>query len=470
MKIITRNIIFSLMLALISVPVWAAAIVKDIQLGYQNDLTKVVINLSNPAKHNILKLDRPERLVIDLKNSSPVSGFAKPPMSSSKLIRNIRFARRNKKDFRIVLDLSEPVSSRSALLKPNQRYGYRLVLDLKPKSNRQASAKKANSPKKTSQAELKSSLSSPAVTRESVTSNIAKRDIVIAIDPGHGGRDPGAIGPKKIQEKKIVMQISRLLSGYLQAEQGFKPVLVRDGDYFVPLRKRTHFAREHHADLLVSIHADAFKIPSASGASVYALSERGASSETARWLAQHENQADLIGGAGDVSLDDKDPILKSVLLDLSMTASLSASLDVGKSVLSELKQVAKLHQKRVEQAAFVVLKSPDIPSILVETGFISNPGEAKRLQTKAYQRKIARAIFNGIRKHFASNPPPGTLLASKARQQNHKGLMMSYVIRRGDTLSSIAARNNVSERQLKKINKLPNDRIRVGQVLQIPTT
>ena len=464
--------------------VLAASFVNKIYVGDHQQYTKVVIELSGPVSHNTLKLDKPHRLVVDLKNAQASSQFKKPRLFSASPVKNVRYAKRNGRDFRIVFDLKESISSRSALLKPDGKYGYRLVLDLKAKSstsvskpqpkrkNEKAQQDKAKQKEKVLSASLNSNkpkpASEPKVTTESIASSSSKRDIIIAIDPGHGGRDPGAIGPRKIQEKTVVLQISRLLAGYLKAEKGFKPVLIRTGDYFIELRNRTALARKHHADLLVSVHADAFKTSAASGASVYALSDRGASSETARWLAQRENQSDLIGGAGDVSLDDKDHILKSVLLDLSMTASLSASLDVGHSVLGELKHVSKLHRKRVEQAAFVVLKSPDIPSILVETGFISNPGEARRLQTKNHQRKVARAIFNGIRKHFLMNPPPGTLLAWQ--QNREPSLMVSYTIRRGDTISSIAAKNNISEQELRHINKLSGDRIRVGQVLQIPTS
>jgi len=284
----------------------------------------------------------------------------------------------------------------------------------------------------------------------------------VAIDAGHGGEDPGAIGPRGTQEKKIVLSIAQKLAELVEDEPGMEPVMIRTGDYYVGLRQRIAIARERQADLFVSIHADAFHSPQANGASVYTLSQSGASSEAARWLAEQENRSDLIGG---VSLDDKDDMLASVLLDLSQTASTQASLTMGSTVLKQLGGITRLHAKRVQNAGFAVLKSPDIPSILVETGFISNPENEKSLRQGTYQEKIARAIFNGIKEYMRSsnqyNDLPPIQMASAAN---------AHTIQRGETLSEIAERYKVSVSTLRNTNKLSSDQVRIGQVLQIPTS
>ena len=299
-------------------------------------------------------------------------------------------------------------------------------------------------------------------TKAPVVKQSAKRDIIIAIDAGHGGEDPGALGPKRLREKDVVLRIANELNALLKADKGFHPTMIRSGDYYVSLRGRRDLARKRQADLFVSIHADAFKRKEASGASVYALSTRGATSTAASYLAQRENSADLVGG---VSLSDKDDVLAGVLADLSMTSTLDTSLKLGDTVLRNVDSVAKLHKSRVEQAGFAVLKSPDIPSILVETGFISNPGEAKKLATSSYQKKMARAIHRGIKDWFLAHPPSGTLIAWQRQRDGRQ-----YTIARGDTLSGIAQRFNVSLSDLKSRNRISGSKIMVGQKLTIPTT
>jgi N-acetylmuramoyl-L-alanine amidase len=289
-----------------------------------------------------------------------------------------------------------------------------------------------------------------------------KRDIIIAIDAGHGGEDPGAIGPQRQREKDVVLAIAKELNALLKADKGFRPTMIRSGDYYVSLRGRRDLARQRQADLFVSIHADAFKRREAHGASVYALSTKGATSTAARYLAQRENESDLVGG---VTLSDKDDILAGVLADLSMTSTLDNSLKLGDKVLRHVDKVAKLHKTRVEQAGFAVLKSPDIPSILVETGFISNPSESKLLSSGSYQKKMARAIHAGIREWFLAHPPSGTLVAWE-KQLNGQ----PYIIARGDTLSGIAQRFNVSLSDLKSRNGISGEKILVGQKLLIPAT
>lgn len=418
-----------------------AADIENVRLWRAPDHTRLVFDLSAPAEHRVFSLSSPSRLVIDVDDARLLANLEQLDLQGTPLSA-IRSAVKDQRNLRIVLDLKEKIKPRSFPLSKNEQYGHRLVVDL-------YDARKE--------------------TLKSVEDSVGpqgQRDIVIAIDAGHGGEDPGALGPGRIMEKHVVMSISRELQRIIDATPGYRATLIRDGDYYVPLRQRTELARERRADLFVSIHADAFHKPNAKGASVFALSIRGATSETARYLAQKENRADLIGGAGSVSLDDKDHMLASVLLDLSMTATLSSSLDVGKHVLSAMGGIARLHKNQVEQAGFVVLKSPDIPSILVETGFISNPEEARRLNQKDYQQRMARSIFEGIARYFSLAPPAGTLIAA----QRGSGGSSEYIISRGDTLSDIAQRYNVSVEQLLRHNGLNSTVIKIGQRLRIPST
>ena len=418
----------------------AAATVDGVRVWRAPDHTRLVFDLSQPVAHKVFSLENPDRLVIDVENTSFSANTESLDLAKSP-ITSIRTGKNNQKGLRIVLDLKQAVRPRSFSLASNEQYGDRLVVDLYGHDKETVK------------------------TVEDVTAKNNRRDIIIAIDAGHGGEDPGATGPKRIREKQVVLAISRELKKQFDRTPGYQAVLVRNGDYYIPLRKRTSIAHQKRADMFISIHADAFHKPSAHGASVFALSRRGATSETARYLAGRENRADLIGGAGSVSLGDKDHMLASVLLDLSMTSTLSSSLEVGTEVLKSIGGIAKLHKKRVEQAGFVVLKSPDIPSILVETGFISNPTEAKRLASKSYQRKMARSIFQGVNSYFTNNLPVGTLLA--ARKSSGGG---TYIIARGDTLSGIANRHNISVEALLRHNGLKSTRIRVGQQLKIPTS
>lgn len=422
----------------------AQTAVDGLRVRPSPERTRIVFDLGQPVEHKVFSLTDPHRLVIDISDASLQADINSLNLDRTP-IRKIRSSRRNEgQDVRVVLDLSEEVKPRSFVLKPIMQYGDRLVIDLYGKAGQ---------------------TSSP-VAQKSEQTLTRMRDVVIAIDAGHGGDDPGAIGPGNLFEKHVVLAISKKLREMFEKEPGFRATLVRTGDYYIGLRKRTEIARRSQADVFLSIHADAFRTPSVSGASVFAISQKGATSETARWLAERENRADLIGGVGSVSLDDKDDLLAGVLLDLSMTASLSASLDMGNQVLKEMGKVNKLHKKRVEQASFAVLKSPDIPSLLIETGFISNPGEARKLSNKDHQRKMAKAIFVGVRNAMQANPPAGSYLAwvKEGRQDE----AVTYVIERGDTLSEIAFRHRVSFEKLKDFNGLRSDTIRIGQKLKIP--
>lgn len=424
------------LLWLVPIQLWAADI-ESVRLWRAPDKTRLVLDLSSTVEHNLFALQSPSRLVIDISDSHIKTKFTDLDFSNTP-IAGIRAAVRNKSDVRVVLDLTNTVSPKSFSLPANEQYSNRLVIDLFDKK--------------------------PVVSR-TLDEVVQKKDrkIIIAIDAGHGGEDPGALGPRRVREKVVVLQLAKKIKALLDSNPNFQGELVRSGDYYLAHRRRTQIARDKQADLFISIHADAFTDPSAHGASVYALSTKGATSEAARYLADSENRADLIGGASSLSLDDKDELLAGVLLDLSMTATLSSSLEVGAYVLKNMGTVARLHKKKVEQAGFLVLKSPDIPSLLLETGFISNPNEARKLSSNSYQNKMARAIFQGIEQYFSDNPPDGTLLAKYGNRVDR-----IYVVAPGDTLSEIAVRFNVSMRTLKRHNNMSSSKIRVGKKLKIP--
>lgn len=432
-----RRLILTALLLLCTTAAQSATTVENIRVWSENGKTRVVLDLSRPAQHNIFTLRAPDRLVVDLKDGRLASHLQSLPKGVGS-IREIRTGVRSNGQLRVVLDLNEDVRSRSFAAGPNNQYGDRLVIDLQRANNLQA-VKRASEGYKPG------------------------RDIVIAVDPGHGGHDPGAVGRGKTREKHVALAVSRELAERINAERGMRAILIRTGDYYVGHRRRMQIAKENKADLFVSIHADAVSDRRANGATVYALSTKGASDEEARLLAERENAAVRIGA---VSLEDKDAVLASVLLDLSQSAALSASLDVGSSVIGELAKIVRVRRRNVQQAGLIVLKSPDMPSILVETAYISNPTEEKLLRDRHHQGKLANAILAGIRGYFYTNPPPDTLIAADVRRLPAN--KVRHVIARGDTLSDIALRYNVSTAALRAANKLRNDRIRVGQTLSIP--
>ena len=432
--------------------------VTNARIWESPESTRLVLELSRAVDYKVITLSKPERLVIDIKNARKRGQIFNSLDFATSPLKGIRTASRNQHDLRVVLDLKEQVEAKSFLLRANEQYGDRLVFDLlSDKRKKQAKAK------------LEHKI-------DSATMAAGKRDIIVVIDPGHGGEDPGAIGPNGVREKQVVLAVAKALKSKIDAQQGYKALMTRESDYYIGLRERTVLARKFNADLLVSIHADAFTKPQANGASVYALSTRGASSEMARWLAQKENSADLIGGIDGLRLEDKDDVLAGVLLDLSSTASLTASLGVGSHVLRSMSSMAHLHKKTVQQAGFVVLKSPDIPSILVETGFISNPTEAKRLKSGQYQQQLAASIHKGITNYFETTPPPGTLVAWMKQSKHNQASLLStprssikYVVKKGDTLSHIAQQNRLSLDEIRALNQLASDQIRVGQSLRLPS-
>lgn len=424
--------------------------ISGVRVWKAPDNTRIVFDLSGPIEHHLFTLQNPSRVVIDMESTDKTTALDYLDFKDGGPIVNVRSAPQSGNVLRVVLDLNHDVRPKSFLLKPNDQYGHRLVIDLYDPD--------------TSTADTKVSVPAPVPTPA------AGRDIVVAIDAGHGGDDPGAIGPSGTREKDVTLQIARHLYKTLQGQKGIKPMLVRNGDYFIPLANRRQIARKkYHADLFVSIHADAFSNRSANGASVFALSRSGATSTLARVLAEKENASDLIGG---VSLEDKDDTLASVLADLAMEGSMEHSIKVGNMVLNEVGRVSRLHKHHLEQAGFAVLKSPDIPSILVETGFISNPREERNLRSDRHQTELADAISRGVMRYFDQHPPPGTWYAQRKQGQYQASLdARHHRIRQGETLSVIAQHYQISLVDLLRYNSLSEDSIiREGQVLLIPNS
>lgn len=374
----------------------SAAQIRNARLWRSDEKLRLVFDLSGPVRYKTFTLSAPERLIIDVSGANLSGDFSELALNGT-VIRSIRSGPFGQGDTRIVLDLSNPVLLNSFLLAPQDGQSHRLVLDL---------------------VSAKTSPVTTMVPRE--TPKIGahpKRDIIVVVDPGHGGKDPGAVGAKGEREKDVVLSIAQLLGKRLKKEKGFDVKLVRNDDFFVPLRKRVEIARQHKADMFISVHADAAPRLTASGASVYCLSEGGATSATARFMAQRENGADLLGATSLLNLRDKDPMLAGVILDMSMNATIAASLQLGNTVLGSLAGITTLHQKRVEQAGFAVLKSPDVPSILVETGFISNVRDSQRLVTARHQQAVADGLFEGLQRYFEKNPPMDSYLAWRQEQQ-----------------------------------------------------
>jgi N-acetylmuramoyl-L-alanine amidase len=402
--------------------------VNAVRIRTNSENTRLVFDTSRIPEHKIFQLKNPDRLVVDFNNAKLVRKL-KLPRNSSALITGLRTAKRGKSGLRVVFDLQKNITPKSFVLKATKTTSTRLVIDL-PNKNTKTKVVKAS------------------------TRRI--KPFIVAVDAGHGGKDPGAHGKHGTLEKKVVFQIAQKLTNIINKTPNMQAFMVRKGDYFISLKERSRIARRKNADLFISIHADAFSSPKASGASVFTLSRRGATSEAARWLASHENAADLIGG---VKLNDKDDILASVLLDLSQSASQNISQLVAKEILANFGRIGKLHSKTVQKAGFRVLKSPDVPSILVETAYISNPAEERRLKSSKYQYKLANAIHKGVLSYAKKHT---IAFNTTVKDTSHK-------IARGDTLLGIALKYGVSLDQLKKANVIAqNNTIKVGQLLTIP--
>jgi N-acetylmuramoyl-L-alanine amidase len=410
---------------------------QDIRLWASPDSTRIVLDLSAPASYTMFSLDGPDRVVIDLDQAiGDFAGLRLPAGTGS--VSAVRLGVRDGGGLRVVLDVNAKVLPKSFLTPPNETYGHRLVVDL--------ALEQAPRPVK-------------------VANGDGQRDVVVAIDAGHGGEDPGAIGKSGTREKTVALAVAKKLAERIDAEPGMRAVLTRTGDYFVPFRERIKRARAANADLFVSIHADAFVNREVRGSSVYVLSTRRASSEAARMLADRENAADLIGG---VSLHDKSDVLASVLFDLSQNASISASRDAAARVLAELDHVGRLKKSDVQHASLIVLTSPDVPSMLIETAYISNPEEERRLRDPAHQGKLAAAIHAGVRRYFYDNPPPGSRVATLAARA--RGQALRHVVSPGETLGDVAVRYAVGVDELRLRNRLGDQPVVTGTILEIPVT
>jgi N-acetylmuramoyl-L-alanine amidase len=427
---------FLLLLALLPGALAHAAELRRMHTTTTEQGTRAILHLTGTPEYKLFTLADPDRLVVDIENGRLAPGFAGMPEG---VIDNVRHGKQGN-DLRIVFDLNAAVQPRSFVMSPSQRDGHRLVIELD------------GAPK----AEAKPV---PVKTAAQAQPD-QERDIVVAIDAGHGGKDPGALGPTGAREKDIVLAVARELKKVIDAERGLKAILTRDSDVYLPHAQRYQIAREAEADLFVSIHADAFTRPNARGSSVFVMSTRGASSEAARWLAERENAADLVGG---VTLNDKDSLLATVLLDLSQGAALEASNAVAENVLRSLSRVGNVHKTEVQRANFMVLRSPDVPSLLVETGFISNPTEERNLKDAQHRRRLAVAIRDGIKDYFSVSPPHGTWYASNVRPSERH-----HTVSRGETLSVIARRHGVTVQSIRSANNLATDSIHVGRVLRIP--
>lgn len=433
----TARLILFLSLGLVpAIGQTATVSVKNLRMWRAPDHTRLVFDLSGLLEHRLFTLKNPNRIVIDMRNGRLLGAL--PDLDfSGPLLAAVRTGSHGDNGLRVVLDLKRPARPRTFVLKPYGPYGHRLVIDLY---------------------DLDTINQGQAVEPRRARSK--SKDLLIAIDAGHGGEDPGAIGRRyRTREKDVVFAIARQLRKLVTATRGMRPLMIRDGDYYVTLKERYEKARRHEADLFVSIHADALPGKRARGASVYALSERGATSALAKIVAERENASDLVGG---VSLSDKDDLLRKVLVDLSQTATIGDSLELGSDVLSALGRVGSLHSRVVQQAGFAVLKAPDVPSILVETAFISNPAEERKLRSKTYQRNLARGIFNGI-KHYVAR----TKLKGRHEAVTNRGSRV-HVVQPGDTLSAIAKAYGIHVDALRFANNLTSSELKVGSKLVIP--
>lgn len=452
-----RFIVLSLGLFVSSLAMAGVNQITELRIQKYPQQSRLVLDATKPIHYRQLILRHPDRLVFDIKRAHLVRDFM-PSLLENTPIRDIR-SRTTKRKLRIVFDLKHKVGVHSFTLLPAKPNGYyRLVIDLQWK-------KALPSPRKMYFTAYHPPAKRPRKLITPLPAPKRPRNVVVVIDPGHGGKDPGAIGRRRTREKKIVFQIAKRLQRSIDQQPGFTAYLTRKGDYYLTLRQRLAIARRYKADMFVAIHADAYKNRRAHGASVFALSQRGASSEAARWLARQENESELMGG---VDLNDKTNLLKSVLINLSQTATIRAGFRIGERIIHSLGNVGRLHHRRVEQAAFVVLKSPDIPSLLVETGFISNPREERKLRNPIYQQRLASAVMQGIRAYFVHRPPRETWLAEQ--KFNYRLRKEGYMVVRGDTLIGVAERFNVSSSQLRRLNHLKSNRLLIGQALLIPTT
>nr|WP_251073289.1 LysM peptidoglycan-binding domain-containing protein [Vibrio cincinnatiensis] len=428
-----------------------ANVLEGVRVWPSPDETRVVVDLKTEADFSYFTLSSPERLVVDLKNTV-LSTTLPLSISDSAILAKIRASSPPENStFRLVLELKNKSTPQLFKLAPTPggQYGHRLVIDL---PHRQAHSSSISTLPTQSQA---------TISRDA-SQLIGTADIIVAIDAGHGGEDPGSIGPTRKFEKDVTLSVSKKLADQINAVPGMKAVLTRSGDYFVNLNKRTEIARRSKAHLLVSIHADAFHTPQPRGASVFVLNTRRANTEIARWVENHEQQSELLGGAGEVlAKTNNDRNVSQTLLDLQFSHSQKEGHKVASNILCEMGKVAHLHKSEPVNASLAVLKSPDIPSVLVEMGFISNPVEERLLFQRSHQDKLARALAKALVQYFEENPPEGTLFANRGKTQQHK-------VQRGESLSVIAQKYGASVQAIMQANQLKDSRLSVGQNLTIP--
>ncbi|WP_397573952.1 N-acetylmuramoyl-L-alanine amidase [Silanimonas sp.] len=433
---------------------YAAFAHAEVQLGQLRlsageESTRAELQLdAAPGDYRLFSLANPDRLVLDLPGAALADGF-RPPAPNGRVI-GVRTGSPEAGKLRIVFDLAGAVRPRTRVEGTGR--ASRLVLEM----FRDEAAMAANTPSAVAPA-----TNAPATSAAAAPSPVSgARELLIAIDAGHGGRDPGAIGGGGTYEKTVTLKVARAMAEEIDRHPGMRALLIRDGDVFIPLGDRYQKARDAQADLFISVHADAAQSRQANGASVFVLSTRGASSEAARFLADRENNADLVGG---VSLEDKDRSLAAVLLDLSQSATMRVSDEAANHVLDELRSVGKTHKPQVERANFWVLRSPDVPSMLVETGFITNAADERKLNDAGFRRRLAEVVARGVSDYFGSQPPPGTWFAANPSRGSRQ-----HVVARGETLGLIAARHGISLSQLRNANDKRDDVVRVGERLRIP--
>ncbi|MEQ3638268.1 MAG: N-acetylmuramoyl-L-alanine amidase [Alteromonas sp.] len=451
-----RSIISVLMLCLMAQVVSAAQnTINGVRVSPEATKTRIVFDVDSAPDFTYFTLKKPLRVVIDFKNTANTFALSSVENSGS-LVRKLRYSTpKRASSARVVVELNRNAEPSLFAVAPNKSYGHRLVLDLADSAPEVA--QKPASSLATSSSKQRVIIDESSSTRD--------RDIIVAIDAGHGGQDPGSIGPAGSFEKHITLSIAKRLQAMVNAEDGMRAIMTRTGDYYLSPNKRPEIARQKKADLLISIHADAFTQPQPRGGSVWVLSMRRADTELGRWMERTERHSELLGGAAEVISDkSSERYLAETILGLSMDHSMATSHDLGNKVIEELKAVTSLHKRKPQAASLAVLTSPDIPSILVEVGFISNPQEEKNLNWSKYRERLAKAMFNAAKRYFRQVPPDGTLWAAeKAKNRTHR-------VRSGESLSLLAQRYNVRVSSIKAANNLRNDVVRIGQVLTIPST
>ena len=425
--------------------------IDGVRIWPSPDNTRIVFDMKSAPEFSYFTLKNPLRLVVDLKNTSDAVKLSSVE-NSGDLINKLRYSTpKDRSSARIVVELNRNTIPSLFAVTPNGSLGHRLVVDLPDSAPKSSSTQSV-------------SVSTGSVVIDD-SSSARDSDIIVAIDAGHGGHDPGSVGPAGTYEKHITLSIAKKLESKINREPGMRAIMTRSGDYYISPNRRPEIAREKKADLLISIHADAFSQPQPRGGSVWVLSTRRADTELGRWLEKSERHSELLGGAAEV-INDKssERYLTETILGLSMDHSMATSHDLGSKVVEELKQVTSLHKRKPQAASFAVLTAPDIPSILVEVGFISNPQEEKNLNWSKYRERLASAMFNATKRYFKQVPPDGTLWArERANNRTHK-------VRSGESLSLLAQRYNVKVSSIKAANDLSSDVVRIGQVLNIPRT